>query len=100
MCARVFAGASRYLSSQQIEDQTVLVGRPYAAVMAQETGASAFFAAKTARAVEQPRYEPLEPDGHLIEPAPKLLYHPIDHTAADQGLTDRGMDRPVRAMRQ
>ena len=35
-----------------------------------------------------------------MEPVPKLLCHPIDHATADQRLADRGISRPVRAMRQ
>src|SRR5262249_10154689 len=88
------------LGRQQVHDWTVLVSRPYAAVMAQETSAGAFLAAKAARAVEQPRHEPFEADGDFIKPVPKLLYHPIDHAAADQRLADFGMSRPARAMRQ
>src|SRR5215469_13094524 len=98
--AGVFAGASRDLGRQQVHDRTVLVSRPYAAIMAQETGAGAFLAAKAARAVEQPTHEPFEADGYFIKPVPKLLYHPVDHATADQRLADRRMGRPVRAMRQ
>ena len=100
MLAGILAGARRDLGRQKVHDQAVLVGRPYAAVMAQETGAGAFLAAKAARAVKQARDEPLEADRHLTEPLPQLFHYPVDYAAADQRLANRGCGRPVRAMRQ
>ena len=68
--------------------------------LAQEARPGTLLAAEAARAVEQARREPLEADRHLAQPAAELLHHPVDHAAADQRLADRGVRRPVRAVRE
>src|ERR1700758_5079576 len=100
MLAGVFAGAGSDLGRQQVHDRAILVGRPHAAVMAQEAGTGALLPAKAARAVEQPRHKPFEADRDLPKATTKFVYDPIDHTAADQCLADRSMGGPVRTMRQ
>ena len=51
--ARVLAFARGHFRGQQGRDQAVLVGAPHAAVLTQERGAGAFFAAKPQRTFEQ-----------------------------------------------
>jgi hypothetical protein len=58
------------------------------------------FAAKATGAVKQAGHKPLEPDRHLGEATAELIDHPVDHAAADHGLADSRLRRPVRSMRQ
>src|SRR5262249_12320084 len=62
MLAGVFAGAGGDFGGEEVHDRAVLVGRPHAAVSAQETRPGALLAAKTAGAVEESWHEPFEPD--------------------------------------
>src|SRR5262252_422678 len=96
--ARILAGARRDLGGEQIHDRAVLVGGPHGAVVTQEAGPGALLAAKTAGAVEQPRYEPLEADRHFVEPAPQPFDDTIDDAAAHQRLAHRSVRRPMRPM--
>src|SRR5947199_10876088 len=89
--AGILVRAGGDLGRQQIHDRAVLVGRPHGAVVPQEAGASALLAAKAAGAVEQAGHEPLEPDGHLVEPTAELRDDAVDEATADQRLADRGV---------
>src|SRR5690606_23897083 len=60
-------GGGDDLRGEQGEQDAVLVGRPHAAVLAQERRAGRLLAAEAHRAVEQPRHEPLEADGYLYQ---------------------------------
>src|SRR6516225_7839840 len=93
MLARVFAGAGSDFGGEEVHDRAVLVGRPHAAVVAQETRPGALLAAKTAGAVEESWHEPFEADRHLGQPASELVHHAIDHAAADQCLAGLNPDR-------
>src|SRR5262249_45212169 len=75
---RVLAGAGEDLGGGEVEDDAVLVGRPGAAVAAQERRPRALLAAEAEAAVEQAVDEVLEADGHLDEAPPELLGDPVD----------------------
>ena len=80
--AGIAAHARGDLRRQQRRDDAVLVGRPDAAVPAQERRARALLAAEPERAVEQAVDEPLEAHRHLVELAAELRGDAIDHLAA------------------
>ena len=73
MVARILAGARGDLRRQQGQDRSVLVGRPDGAVLPQEAGPGALFAAEAERAVEQPGRKPLEPHRHFDQAPPQSL---------------------------
>ena len=54
-------------------------------------------AAEADRAVEQPGHEPLEPDGHLVQPPPEVGGDPVDHRRRHERLADRRGRRPAVA---
>ena len=95
--AGIAAGARGDLAGEQRRDDAVLVGRPDAAVAAQERGAGALLAAEAERAVEQPVDEPLEADRHFVEPAAEALRDAIDERGADDRLADRRVAPPTAA---
>ena len=92
--ARVLAGLGGDLGGQQRHQDPVLVGRPRAAVAAQERGAGALLPAEAERAVEQAVDEPLEADRHLVEAAAEVVGDEIDHGARHERLAHAGL-RPV-----
>src|SRR5690348_7932186 len=98
MLTGILSSASGYLRREETHEQTVFVGCPHGAVTAQKTGAGAFLAAETARTVEQTACKPLESHGHLAQAAACLMNHPVDQTAADQSLADRGLETPLRTV--
>ena len=89
MLAGILAGDGGDLGREQSEERAILVGCPHRAVAAQEARAGAFFAAETARAVEQPGREPFEADRHFGKLAAQAGDDAIDHAAGDQCLADR-----------
>src|SRR5580765_3408990 len=89
---------SRCRTVEQIHDRAVLVGRPHAAVVAQEAGPGALLTAEAARAVEEAGHEPLEAHGHFPEPPAEPLDDAIDQAAADERLPDGAVRRPPRTM--
>jgi hypothetical protein len=93
--AGVAAAAGGHLRGEQAQHDPVLVGRPGAAVAAQERGAGALLAAEADGAVQQPADEPLEADRHLDQPPAEVGRHPVDHAAGHQRLAHRGPSRPV-----
>src|SRR5579862_2421296 len=100
MLAWIFAGSSGDLGREQDHDQTVLVGRPHGAVVAQETCPGALLAAETARAIDEAWNEPLESYRNLVQPPAETLYHLVNHAAAYQRFPNRGSCRPLSTMRQ
>src|ERR1700746_3137459 len=99
MLTGILPGAGGDLGRQQIHDQSVLVGRPYAAIAAQKAGAGAFLATEAVGTVEQAWRKPLETDRHFGQPTAQLIHAPVDHAAADQGLANGGRYRPIGAVR-
>jgi hypothetical protein len=67
-------------------------------VDALERRASALLAAEAERPVEEPAGEPLEAHRDLDQAASQLVRDTVDHAAADHGLDDRGVLRPLAAM--
>src|SRR5450432_3126862 len=97
---RIFTGDGGDLCGQQIEDDAVLVGRPRAAVSAQEARSRALLAAETERAIEEPGDEPFEANGHFFQWSTDGLHDAIDERAADERFADGGARRPVRSVRE
>ena len=95
---RVLAGLGGDFRSQQVRDQTVLVGGPHAAVLAQEAHAGALFAAEGDFTLEQRVDEPLEADRHLNELGVDGSGHAVDQGGGNQRLADAGAFRPARAI--
>src|ERR1700747_1960320 len=98
MLAWILASTGGDLSRQQVHDRPVLVSRPDRSIEAQETRSGALFAAETIRAVKQSLCEPFETHRNFTQSALQLIHHAIDHAAADQGLSDRGIDGPKGPM--
>src|SRR6266481_5959324 len=100
MLARILVRTGGDLGRQQVHDGSIFVGRPNSAVLPQKTRPGTLLAAETARAVKQPRNEPLESYGNLGQSAAQLFHHFVNHAAAYQRLADCGMLRPQGAMRE
>ena len=62
--------------------------------------AGALLAAEADGAVDEAGHEPLEADRHLPEASAERLGDPVDHRARHEGLADRGIRPPVRAVRE
>src|SRR5262245_18096953 len=95
---RITDRSGRHLSGQEIHYDTVLIGRPDAAVTPNKRGTGTLLAAEAQRYFEQSINEPLEANRCLKQPAPQPRRYSIDHAAAHQGLSDaraRGPSRPV-----
>src|SRR5882672_2705169 len=91
MLARILFRTGGDLGRQQVHDRSIFVGRPNSAVPPQKTRPGTLLAAETARAVKQPRNEPLESYGNLGQSAAQLFHHFVNHAAAYQRLADCGM---------
>src|SRR6266566_8006640 len=100
MLARILVRTGGNLGRQQVHDGSIFVGRPNSAVPPQKTRPGTLLAAETARAIKQPRNEPLESHGNLEQPAVQPLHDPINHAAAYQRLADYGVLRPQRPVRE
>ena len=92
------AGDREDLRGEQREDDAVLVRRPHGAVLTQEGGSRGLFAAETDGAVEQTGNEVLEADGDLDELTAHRRDDAVDEGGGDEGLADRGISLPSRAM--
>lgn len=95
---RVLAGLGGDFRSQQVRDQTILIGGPHAAVLAQEAHAGALFAAEGDFALEQRVNEPLEADRNLNELGVDGSGHAVDQGGGHQRLADAGAFRPARRL--
>ena len=87
---RVLAGLGGDFRSQQVRDQTILIGGPHTAVLAQEAHAGALFAAEGDFALEQRVNEPLEADRNLNELGVDGSGHAVDQGGGHQRLADAG----------
>src|SRR5512138_3622433 len=100
MFARIFSGPRRNLSGKQIHNQTIFIRRPDGTIAAKETCARTLFTAKTNRAVDETRHEPLKTYRCLPKPPAKFLHYAIDHLAADECFPDCGLCRPLGSLRE
>ena len=94
---RVLAGLGGDFRSQQVRDQTILIGGPHAAVLAQEAHAGALFAAEGDLALEQRVNEPRS------RPEPQRAWRRWKRPRGRSGgghqrLADAGAFRPARAV--
>ncbi|KWV87536.1 hypothetical protein PFLmoz3_02819 [Pseudomonas fluorescens] len=96
--AWVLAFARGHFRGQQGRDQAVLVGTPHAAVLAQERGTGAFFAAKPQRPLKQAIGKPFEAHWHFVQATADARRDAVDQAAADHGLAHGRIGTPVRAV--
>ena len=95
---RVLAGLGGDLGSQQVGDQTILIGGPHAAVLAQEAHAGALLAAEGDFAAEQRVHEPLEAHRHFDDLRVDRCGHAVDQGRGDQRLAHGCALRPARTV--
>ena len=93
-------GNGQNLRGEQRQDDSILIGGPHSAVLAQEGGSCAFLTAETELSADQTWNEVLEAHGNLNELSANRISNAVDECRRDQGLTDRSFCRPVRAMRE
>src|ERR1700689_2752336 len=84
----ILAGLREDLGREQVEQDAILVGRPYSAIEPEKRCAGAFFSAEAEGAIEQPGDEPLEAHRNFGEPPAKGAGDAIDHAATDERLAD------------
>ena len=72
-----------------------LVRRPDGAVEARARSRR-LLTTEADRPVEQTGHEPLEPDGHLEQPAPQVRGNAVDHRGRHEGLADSSVRAPAR----
>lgn len=77
--ARILAGDGQNFAGQQAKDDTVLVGGPNRAVLAQERCPGGFFAAETVGAIDEPVDEPFEADRNLLQRTAEIGGNAVDH---------------------
>src|ERR1700739_637265 len=92
------SGSRGHFGRQQSQNEAVLVGGPYRAVLAQERGAGTFLAGESERAADQAIDAPFESHGALAQFSPGLVRAPVDDRAGDDGLAHRGVVAPLRTM--